>query len=124
MKNIVNDLEKALCGLREVLAERKTDIVRDSAIKRFELCFDLVWKNAKNYAKDQGVECYSPRECIKVAYSLKLINDEQKWLALLKDRNESVHLYSVETADGIYSRLGAYLTLFEDFLTVLEKIDR
>lgn len=32
-------------------------VIVDSAIKRFEICFDLAWKSIKYSAKKQGTEC-------------------------------------------------------------------
>jgi hypothetical protein len=54
MQNILNDFKNAISRLEEVLKLEKTDIVRDSAIKRFELSFDLAWKAIKSYAKMEG----------------------------------------------------------------------
>ena len=65
---ILEDFERAVKRLEEVLELKKTPVVRDSAIKRFELCFDLAWKSIKNYSKFQGIEYYSPRECFKAAF--------------------------------------------------------
>lgn len=48
----VGDFKKAVEKLAEVLKIRETAITRDSAIKRFELCFDLAWKSIKDYAKN------------------------------------------------------------------------
>ncbi|MDD5738328.1 MAG: hypothetical protein PHY72_00145 [Candidatus Pacebacteria bacterium] len=39
----IEDLQKAIARLDEVLKLEKTDIVRDSAIHRFELVSCLVW---------------------------------------------------------------------------------
>jgi hypothetical protein len=42
-----NQYQKAVKRLDEILKEEKSDIVRDSAIKRFEFTFDLSWKLLK-----------------------------------------------------------------------------
>lgn len=60
---ILGDFKKALQRLEEVLEVKKTTITRDSAIKRFELCFDLAWKIIKSASSDQGLMCASPRAC-------------------------------------------------------------
>lgn len=111
---IFQDLNSAVENLDEILKMEKNDIYRDAAIKRFELCFDLGWKAIKNYAKKQGLECYSPRGCLKVAYQLKLIDYEDKWFEVIDDRNLTAHLYDSEHADKVYARLGGYLDLFKD----------
>jgi len=117
---ILNNFKKAVEKLQEVLNLEKTTIIRDSAIKRFELCFDLAWKSVKFCAKIEGVECYSPRNCFKTAFQLKLINHNEKWLEMIEDRNLAVHLYKEEYADELYSRLSIYLKMFEELILQLE----
>jgi len=117
---IFKDFKKAVDNLKEVLDLKKTEIIRDSAIKRFELCFDLAWKCVKNYAKSQGIECYSPKECLKTAFQLKLIDYEEKWLQVIEDRNLTVHLYKKEQAEQVYSKLPEHLKLFQGLLNTLK----
>ena len=45
----IEQLNQAIKRLEEVLAVPKTTIVRDSAIKRFELTLDLSWKTIKKF---------------------------------------------------------------------------
>lgn len=120
MGPILTDLQKAVDRLAEVLALEGTEIVRDSAIKRFEICFDLAWKTIKNYAKEQGVECYSPRECLKTAFQLGLIEHEEGWLHILEDRNKTAHIYALLLAEEIYSRLPKHLDLLQGLYRQLE----
>ena len=40
----LEDLKKLIAKLEEVLNLEKSEVIRDSAIKRFELSFDLAWK--------------------------------------------------------------------------------
>lgn len=111
---LINDFKKTIKRLEKALFLKKTDITRDSAIKRFELCFDLSWKSIQNYAKNQGIECNSPRACFKTAFQLNLINHEEEWLSMIDDRNLTTHLYKEEFADEVYSRLNKYLEMFKD----------
>lgn len=111
---ILEDFKKTIARLEEVLSLEETKINRDSAIKRFELCFDLAWKTIKVHAKEKGVECNSPRDCIKTAFQLKLIEYDENWLKIIKDRNLTVHIYKEECADQVYSHLDGYLKLFKN----------
>jgi len=113
---VFQDFKRAVERLNEVLVMEKTSVVRDSAIKRFEFCFDLAWKTIKNYAKVQGLECNSPREAIKTAFTLKLIAYDEKWLSMIDDRNSTVHMYKEEYANVVYARLPEYLKLFKDLI--------
>lgn len=118
---ILEDFKKCIGRLEEVLNLEKTDVNRDSAIKRFELCFDLFWKAIKVFAKNKGIECNSPRDCIKTAFQLKLIEYEENWIKIIEDRNLTVHIYKEEYADEVYNRLKKHLELFENLLAQLEK---
>lgn len=120
MTHIINDFQKAIDRLSEVLELKETEVIRDSAIKRFEICFDLAWKAIKEYAKIQGVDCFSPRECFKTAFQLKLIEYREGWLQMMDDRNKTVHLYAALFAEEVYVRLPKYLELLYSLLTQLE----
>jgi nucleotidyltransferase substrate binding protein (TIGR01987 family) len=117
---ILTDFEKAIKRLEEVLELKKTGVVRDSAIKRFELCFDLAWKSIKNYSKIQGIECYSPRECFKDAFQLKLIEHDKGWLLMIDDRNLTTHLYKESEAEKVYKNLPEYLEMFKNLFEKLK----
>jgi len=114
MKARLNDFKKAVDRLEEVLALKKDEITRDSAIMRFQLCFDLAWKAIKVYAKKEGIECFSPKSCFKTAFQLGLVDYDEKWLAMIEDRNLIVHTYAQETADEVFSRLKDYLGLLNN----------
>ena len=119
----LEDLGVMVKKLKEVLDLKKNEINRDSAIKRFELCFDLAWKSIKISAKNKGIECYSPVDCFKSAFQLKIIEHDSEWLDMVRDRNSTVHIYKEEYANEVYLRLPAYLKLFETLLENLKKAE-
>ena len=118
---ILEDFQKATKRLGEVLKLKKTKIVRDSAIKRFELCFDLSWKSVKSIARINGIECYSPRECFKTAFQLKLISHDERWLEMIEDRNLTTHLYKENQANKVYRKLPRYLEMFQNLLFEIKR---
>lgn len=70
----------------------------------------------QKYAKSSGLECNSPRGCLKTAFQLKLIGYQPQWLEMLADRNAGVHVYDEKFADHLYQmyqRLPKYLKLLE-----------
>ncbi|MDP3244670.1 MAG: HI0074 family nucleotidyltransferase substrate-binding subunit [bacterium] len=104
----------ALRRLKEALALPKSDIVRDSAIQRFEFTLDLAWKTLKTFLEEKkGVVCASPKECFREAYRQGVIKYEEEWMEIVDMRNETVHTYNEETAKKIYSQLPDALKHFE-----------
>ena len=116
----LEEFEKYLKKFKEVLSLPEDDIVRDSAIKRFELCFELSWKVIKDYLKEEGIFCRSPKSCFKEAFSIGLIESEEKWLDIIDDRNLSVYTYDEELAKELYSRLKNHYTAMEKLLKKLK----
>ena len=113
MEEILEDFHQAIEALKEALAAEKNKITRDSALLRFQLCFELAWKAIKAYAREEGVECFSPKSCFRTAFQLNLVDYNQDWLNMVEDRNAIVHLYEEKAADEIYDKLPDYLALFE-----------
>ncbi|OGL79292.1 hypothetical protein A3J43_01635 [Candidatus Uhrbacteria bacterium RIFCSPHIGHO2_12_FULL_54_23] len=117
---VSDDLTRITARLAEVLVMEKSDVIRDSAVKRFELCFESAWKAIKVFARLQGKECYSPRECFRTAYQLGLVHYETDWLDMVKDRNEVTHLYKEDFANEVYGRLPRYLAHFQTLIEALK----
>jgi len=112
---------KTVANLEEILKEEKNDINRDSAIKRFELAFDVSWKFLKILLENEkGLLCYSPNDCFKQAYIQGYIKYDDLWIKMTKERNESVHTYKDELAEALYKKLPEYLKLFEDLKKNIE----
>lgn len=117
----MEQLEKALSRLKEVLAMPQSDVVRDSAIQRFEFTLDLAWKTVKTYLEEKnGIICVSPKECLREAYRQGLVAYDDEWIKLVDLRNETVHTYNEETAEKIFSQLPAAVLLFEDLAVKLK----
>jgi nucleotidyltransferase substrate binding protein (TIGR01987 family) len=62
--------------LREVLEESENDVTRDAAIQRFEFCFELAWKVIQERAREEGLDCQSPKGCLRVAFEASWIEKE------------------------------------------------
>ncbi len=103
----------ALVRLNEALKAPETDLIRDAAIQRFEFCFELAWKVIQEQARMEGLDCQSPKGCLKLAYKNGWISDESGWLAMLEDRNRTAHTYDEALAKDVYRRLSAHLHLLQ-----------
>ena len=82
----------------------ETDLTRDAAIQRVELCFELVWKVIQERARTEGLNCRSPKGCLKLAYKNGWVGEEDGWLAMLEDRNRTAHTYDETLAKDVYRR--------------------
>ena len=109
-------LEAALQYDPEVL-----DIALDAVIQRFEFTFERAWKSIWLAAKAVGYDCKSPRGCLKLAYKLEWIEDEEKWLRLLEARNLTSHTYDQETAVEVYETVKDTFEVFKSLLEELRK---
>lgn len=112
-ESLRTDFTKALARLAAALALPKDDIVRDSAIQRFEISFELCWKLLKAYLDEEhNVTCTSPRTCFRAAFKNGVIPDDPFWIELTVLRNYTVHTYDEERAEYVYSRLPETLSRF------------
>lgn len=116
------DFEKAVRRLEEVLHEEKTTILRDAAIKRFEIAFDLAWKALKAFLQENhNLSCVSPKTCFREAYRVGLIGYDAEWLKLADDRNLTAHTYKEALAERIYRELPAALAAFKNLSEAFQK---
>lgn len=81
----------------------------DATIQRFEFTFELAWKFLKEYFLDQGIVVEYPKEVIKKAFAVGLIDNEELWIKMLFDRNMTSHTYDEKLADEIYERIKKYV---------------
>lgn len=77
----------------------KTELERAGIIQFFEVAFELSWKLMKDYLEAQELSVKSPRETIKQAYQIGLIDDGHIWIDALADRNLTVHTYDEKLAE-------------------------
>lgn len=89
----------------------------------FDRLFELSWKTLKEYMQNDlmmlEAKTGSPREIIKLAYREKLIDDEEVWIGILKDRNDDAHHYKNSAAILYMGRI------MDQYMEVIKKlIDR
>lgn len=122
LESLQSDFYEALNRFEEILKEPKSDIVRDSAIKRFEITFDLAWKTMKAFLEEEhNIACLSPKTCFREAFRAGLIEYNEEWLKLADDRNYTAHTYREALAEKIYQKLPQALAMFRAFGAALAK---
>ncbi len=100
---IFQSFKNALARLEEaVLVEDENDLQRDATIQRFEFTFELLWKLFKRIAKEENLDCFSPKKSFQFAFRSGLITDEKLFSDIMDARNKTSHVYSEETAKQIY----------------------
>lgn len=105
INHAIKKLNDAVNRLREGCDKAKQDLEIDGVIKRFEFTFELLWKCLKIILENEGIICKSPLGCLKEAFKFGLIEDEDIYLDMLRDRNKTSHLYSKEEAAKIFQRI-------------------
>lgn len=109
LENKYTAFNTALERLKEAIDlynEQENPVLLDGTIQRFEFCVELGWKLLKEYLEFEKIgEFNSPRSTIKECFSIGLIEDAEKWLDMLDDRNLTSHTYDEEIAKEIYRNI-------------------
>lgn len=115
---------RALQRLSEALTKPEDPIVRDACIQRFEFTFEMAWKALQEHARSEGIDCVSPRECFRVGFRLRVIENDPRWLAMVEDRNRTSHTYDEDSATAIYRALPGYAEILSGLLKRLNTAER
>ncbi len=118
-----DDLKKATNKLNEALRGDASDLEIDGILHRFEFTFELAWKTMKDCLEEQGIvgKIGSPREIIKEAFSVGLIDNGEVWIDMMLSRNELSHLYDEETSREIYDNIKEIYIL--EINKLIQKLD-
>lgn len=111
-----NDLAQAVSKLTEALSWEKSEVNRDAAILRFELSAELAWKSMRDNLKEQGIIVNSPVHAVREAFRTGLIEYEDMWVDLVRDRNVIAHTYNENRAEDLYAKLPEYVKLLNKLL--------
>lgn len=121
----VNNFKNALSRLKEGIAKYNgtDDLLRDGVIQRFEFTFELAWKTLKAVFEDEGlIGLNSPKTVLREAFAAELIKEDELWLAMLKDRNSTAHIYNEQLAIEICHNIQEkYIMALAKLLENIEK---
>ena len=93
-KDTVKNLTLAVSRLEEGLRDQNLSYLEKAGvIKSFEFVYELTWTALKLILGEEGHATTSARAVFELAFKLGWIDDEQTWLAMIKDRNLTVHTY-------------------------------
>ena len=107
-------LKEAVKKLDDGIKQVKDQLDRDGVIQRFEFSFELLWKTLKLFLADEGIIANSPKEALKETFRFGLIKDDEVFLDMLEDRNQTSHIYSEDISKEIFGRIKKkYLNAFK-----------
>lgn len=98
----------------------ENEFVQSGIIAKFSLQFELGWKLMKEllkYEGDKTAATGSPREIIKAAYAYYDWMDEEIWLQMLRDRNDTAHIYDAALAERLVA------TIIDRYIPEFERMD-
>lgn len=127
----IEDFRKSIDRLKEayqksidrVNAENYT-FFRDSCIQRFEFTVEILWKTVKQFLLiKEGIDCRSPKGCIKELFSAGYVSEEEAktLLSMIDDRNMTFHTYHEEVAEKIFNDIKRYIMLIEKVYSIIEE---
>jgi len=93
-----------------------SDLEKQGTIQAFEFTYELAWNLLRDYLLWQGeTSIAGSRDAIRNAFQAGLISDGHTWMAMLQDRNRTVHTYNEATANEILANLEQrYALLLDD----------
>ena len=107
-------LEAAL-DLFQNADKAKKDLFSLTMIKAFEVLVEYAWKEVKQRVEDEGFEVLSPKDAVRQAASVEIIDKPDKWIEAINARNLSVHDYFNLSADQ-------YAEMAAEFLKIVKKV--
>ena len=101
------------------------EFIISGIIDKFFIQFELGWKVLKELLRYEGKSVAgtgSPREIIKAAYAVYDFMDEERWLLMLKSRNDMTHIYDGSAALELVERiLNDFIPEFQRMQTEIKK---
>lgn len=122
-KKSVERLKEAYIKATDRLNFENYPFFRDSCIQRFEFTVEVLWKTVRQFLlAKEGIECKSPKGCIKDLFAAGYIseNEAKILLAMIDDRNLTSHTYHEEVAEKIFKDLADYLPVIEKVYKLIE----
>lgn len=98
-------------------AENERITHRDALIKRFEFCYDLMWKFLKTYLYIRhGIQATSPRTVFQECFKQELVSQQEAeaLLNMIDDRNQTVHIYDEQIADLMSQHIISYYPVLNE----------
>ncbi len=100
------NFEKSFLLIKEFYEkENMSRLEKAGMVQFFEMTIELAWKVLKDYLESEEMIVKTPRETIKSAWQVGLIDNADIWLEALGDRNLASHTYNEAQANKLISNL-------------------
>lgn len=118
----LQQFEKAVTRLHEVVDMPENAVVRDALIQRFEFTFETGWRAAYRWLRARGADVNEEAFAVLPrAFANRLVTDEGAWNELRKKRNLTSHTYNEPLAIEVAGFVrGTALRCFDDLLATLK----
>ena len=113
-KEKLTQFAEALLTFEELIGVKKSRVIQDATIQRFEYTAELFWKVLKiTLFETEGIDSATPKSVIRDAVKSDILTASQGKLALqmINDRNMTSHLYSRVFTDALYKKMPRYAQL-------------
>jgi len=106
----------------EEINKSLSELEKEGVIQRFEYTHELAWNVMKDYLEYQGfIGIIGSRDATREAFKNNLIDDGEKWMDMIKSRNQTAHTYNEETSKKIFLVIvRSYYPLFIAFQLKME----
>ena len=115
--------ERAYAQLDRACAQSSySELELAGLVKMFEFTFELAWKTLKDLLFYEGYEVNSPREILRQAFEIGMVQEIDLWLETLGSRNRLTHTYDEQAAKAAASLIkSTYLPMIRHLLETLRK---
>jgi nucleotidyltransferase substrate binding protein (TIGR01987 family) len=93
------NFEKAFKQLKNAIDrfEDLDDLAKEGLVQRFEYTFELAKNVIKHFIESKGEQEKYPRDIIKKAFQLQIIENGELWIEMLEKRNLMANTYNENT---------------------------
>ncbi|MCX6103997.1 MAG: nucleotidyltransferase substrate binding protein [Proteobacteria bacterium] len=102
------------------------DLEKQGLIQAFEFTHELAWNVMKDYFEYQGtISITGSRDATREAFQKGLIQEGERWMEMIKSRNQTAHTYNKAIAEEIVNKIqNEYAVLFSAFFEKMTEISK
>ncbi|MDR2170098.1 MAG: nucleotidyltransferase substrate binding protein [Planctomycetaceae bacterium] len=130
ISSLINAIDSLDCALNVYHRYKESDeelrkTLRAGVIKNFEFTYELCWKFMKRWIEQNvspdAVDGTTRKELFRQAAENKLITNVETWFTFHRARNETSHIYDLQTAENVFNVAREFIPFAKDFRDRLER---